>query len=301
MGKRLALCIGINHYTNASHVDLQYARSDAEALEGILADPFRGGFDKVSVLVDAEATKQAIRQAVDTLLLAPDRQPDDLVLVFFSGHGVRDRQDDLCLVPSDFQYHDDGSLNYASMVHTKEIEVSVGNSDVKNIVFLINSCHSGALGKLVGRTWLQDDTNLFILGAARASETAIEMSALSHGVFTECLLRSLNLAPDRGEWITLGAITSFIGAEISKFPTGQLMQTTSQYVSAAISFARNPTYSPVSKEFTQEVMRTYELAGYKVEQSSIGPRYPNVFLAKLHAGFHTSRTSVMCLDTGMCK
>ena len=216
--------------------------------------------------------------------------------MFFSGHGIRDRQDDLCLVSSDFRYHGDGSLDYASMVHTKEIEVSVGNSNVKNIVFLIDSCHRGALGKLIGRTWLQDDTNLFILGAARGSETALETPALSHGVFTECLLRSLNLAPDRGEWITLGAITSFIGAEIGKFPTSQLVQTTSQYVSSAIGFARNPTYSPVSKEFTREVMRTYELAGYEVQTVSTVIGYPNFFVASILAGFQTSRTGVMCLD-----
>lgn len=296
MGKRLAICIGVNHYVNASHVDLRYARSDAEALCGVLADPLRGGFDEVSVLLDDQATKLVIRHTIDAVLLAPDRQSDDLVLVFFSGHGTRDRQNDLCLVPSDFRYHNDGSLDYASMVHTKEIEVSIGNSNVKNIIFLIDSCHSGALGKLIGRTWLQDDTNLFILGAARASETAVETSSLSHGVFTECLLRSLNLAPDRGEWITLGAVTSFVSAEIDKFLTSQLVQTTSHYVSSAIGLARNPAYSPVSREFTQEVMRTYELAGYEIELATAVGGYPNFFMANIRAGFRASRTGVMCFD-----
>jgi hypothetical protein len=301
MGKRYALCIGVNKYVNAKPINLRFARPDAEELASALRDRLRGGFDQVEKLLDEQATKASARQAIDNLLQSPLRQPDDLILLFFSGHGVRDKQGDLCLVPSDFRYHGDGSPDFASLVHAKELEVSIGNSNVQNIVLLIDCCHSGALGKVMGRTSLGDDTNLFVIGAARSSESALEIEKLGHGVFTECLMRALNLPPDKGEWITLGRIIAFIGEEIKKFGVTQLMQSTSHYVDLGIVVARNPSYSILSTEFTSEVARIFELANYELDSSSTHHSYPNFFVARMQVGFRTSKTGVLCLDNRKVK
>jgi hypothetical protein len=301
VGKRYALCIGINEYVNARPINLHFARADAEDLSSALRDALRGGFDEVHELLDEQATKVSIRQAIDDLLQSPLRQPDDLILLFFSGHGVRDRQGDLCLVPSDFRRHIDGNPDFSSLLHAKELEVSLGNSNAQNIILLIDCCHSGALGRVIGRSHFKDDSNLFVIGAARAAEPAFEVEILRHGAFTECLLRALNLPPDKGEWISLGRIVTFIGDEVKKLETAQLIQSTSCFVDLGITIARNPSYSISSTEFTREVTRIFELANYDIQPPTTQYDYPNFFIARLQSGFRPSHTGVLCLDDRQVK
>ena len=60
MGKRYALCVGVNKYKNAKHLDLRFAANDALMIGQILEDKLRGSFDDVSILIDEHATKISI-------------------------------------------------------------------------------------------------------------------------------------------------------------------------------------------------------------------------------------------------
>jgi uncharacterized caspase-like protein len=182
VAKRYAICIGVNTYAINPDASLAYARSDAEEIAKILRDPARGGFDQVYELLDQLATKESIRKTFDSLLQDPQRRQDDLILICFAAHGVLDKQGDLCLVPHDFAYHPSGDLAFPTMVHAKELEISINNSSVKNIVLLIDSCHSGTLGRVLGNISERQGLNLFIIGAAQSAESAVEYNKLRHGV-----------------------------------------------------------------------------------------------------------------------
>jgi len=258
MRKRYAVCVGINEYVNAPSAKLSYAQADASAVARIL--------------------------------------PDDLVLIYFTGHGIRDNSGDLCLVPYDFAYHPNGSFVFASMLHAKEIEVSVNNSRCKNIILIIDSCHSGALGRILGDIVTRISSNIFIIGAAQSSEVAVESQQVQHGVFTECLLRAFNLPPTVGEWISLGQIVAFITEELKKFPTSQLFEFTSHFVNLNVPITRNPSFSTRSRSFTDEVKRVYELANYSVCPKPSWCSYPNLFIVEIVAGFTRTNSAVLCLD-----
>ena len=296
MPKRYAICVGINSYINAPNAELSYAAADASAVCRILSDPTRGNFDEVIELLDEQATKEGLRQKIDLVLQDPRREPDDLVLIYFAGHGIRDNLGDLCLVPHDFSYHSDGSFNFSSMLHAKEIEVSVNNCRSKNIILIIDSCHSGALGRILGDIGTRIGTNIFIIGAAQSSEVAAESQQLQHGVFTECLLRSFNLAPLKGEWISLNQIVAFITEELKKFPTSQLFEVTTHFVNINVPITRNPGYSTTSKSFTDEVKHVYELANYSVRPKPAWCSHPNLFIVEIVAGFTRTCSAVLCLD-----
>jgi hypothetical protein len=296
MPKRYAICVGINNYINAPSAKLSYAEADASAVCRILKDPTRGNFDEVIELLDEQATKEAIRQNMDLLLQNPRREPDDLVLIYFAGHGIRDNLGDLCLVPHDFSYHSDGSFVFSSMLHAKEIEVSVNNCRSKNIILIIDSCHSGALGRILGDIGTRMATNIFIIGATQSSEAAAESQQLQHGVFTECLLRAFNLSPLQGEWISLSQIVAFITEELKKFPTSQLFEVTSHFVNLNVPITRNHSFSTTSRSFTEEVKHIYELANYSVCPKPGWCSYPNLFIVEIVAGFTRTYSAVLCLD-----
>ena len=296
MAKRYAICVGINTYAHDPDADLAYARPDAEDVAKILRDPTRGNFDRVSELLDEQATKDSIRKAVDDLLQDPQRRQDDLILIYFAGHGVRDKQGDLCLVPHDFFRHPNGELAFPSTLHAKELEISINNSPVKNIILLIDSCHSGALGRILGDISGKEGLNLFVIGAARSSEVALEDKAIQHGIFTECLLRALSLPPDREEWISLAQVVSFITEELKKFPTVQLFEATSHFLNFNLPVSRNPSYSVESEAFTRQVQHTFELANYTIHPAPGWCNYPNLFIAEMRAGFRSTFSAILCLN-----
>src|SRR5579864_3923752 len=87
LGRRYALCVGIGTYTNLHNKDLRFAVEDARAiakrLEGSLPDSF-----EVTLLTESDQTsKAALEEAVEHLLSAPDRQAEDLAVIYFSCHG----------------------------------------------------------------------------------------------------------------------------------------------------------------------------------------------------------------------
>lgn len=170
MSKRVAICIGVNQYANAPEANLAFARSDAHTVAQLLDDPMRGGFDWVGQIFDEQAKKDDILREIDLLLYDADLTQDDLVLIYFSGHGKLDGHDDLLLVPHDADFLPNGAVNVSTTVHVNELEIRLKNTQVGSVVLILDACHGGAVGKLLGRIKYRDDANVMLVGAARYSE-----------------------------------------------------------------------------------------------------------------------------------
>ncbi len=84
--KKYALLIGINKYTSSSLIkkELQFAKDDAISMEKLLFDR---GWDTTPVVDSAADRERIIRELYRLSLKAT---PNDKVLIYFAGHGVRD-------------------------------------------------------------------------------------------------------------------------------------------------------------------------------------------------------------------
>src|SRR2546423_15330057 len=89
-GARSALIVASANYTDPELRQLRAPSSDAEALAAVLSGPDIGGFD-VRTLLDQPAHDIAL--AVEEFFA--ERQPDDLLLMHFSCHGVKDQEGEL--------------------------------------------------------------------------------------------------------------------------------------------------------------------------------------------------------------
>jgi WD40 repeat protein len=97
-----AVIIGIDGYPGGDTdlEPLENAANDAREFRRLLVEEFGYDDDKIRYLTDAqgepeeivdgEPTYEAIRAAFEVWLPAQEPQPDDSVLVFFAGHGLRD-------------------------------------------------------------------------------------------------------------------------------------------------------------------------------------------------------------------
>lgn len=300
MPKRIAICIGINSYRNRPQADLQFAHKDARDIASLLRDPLRGGFDSVIEIFDHEATKETLLYEIDQVFSAVELTSQDLLLLYFSGHGALDSGDNLYLVPHDINFRSDNSVHVTTALHIKELEVLLENTKAGYVVVLLDACHSGGVGKLLGRIKYRDHANIILVGASRFSQKAWETPELQHGRFTECILRAANDRPTFGEWITLQQILAHTQHEMQKMGDDQSIEVSSHFVNPNIGIFKNPLYSLITPEFVEETKGLFKLAGYNILEAQTVDIYPNVFAAQERLGFgRQSQTIVMCLNNSI--
>ncbi|WP_250635695.1 caspase family protein [Nostoc piscinale] len=92
MAKKIALLIGVSQYGEGIP-SLSAALNDVAAMERVLQNPNLGGFEQVERLLNPDAI--AMRTAIEKLFKEASR--DDLVLFFFSGHGITNDEGHLYL------------------------------------------------------------------------------------------------------------------------------------------------------------------------------------------------------------
>src|SRR6188474_1874905 len=97
---KYALIIGNNQYNDPKLAQLKTPEADARALAKVLRAKYIGDFEEVTSLVNQ--TEARSRRAISAFL--SNKKPDDLVLLYFSGHGVLDARGRLYLALEDTQY-----------------------------------------------------------------------------------------------------------------------------------------------------------------------------------------------------
>ena len=92
MPRKVALLIGVSEYGEGIP-SLTAPRNDVIAMKRVLENPKMGGFDDVKILPDPDLAQ--MQTAVQQIFAS--RSKDDLVLLFFSGHGITDDNNKLYL------------------------------------------------------------------------------------------------------------------------------------------------------------------------------------------------------------
>ncbi len=139
MPRRIALVVGVSRYHSFSQ--LPTAARDAETMAHVLKHV--AGFDEVLVLADPDATKLA--EASEYLFA--DKEPGDLVLLYFSGHGVKDERGQLHLAVPNTRKHASGELVRATAVSCRHIHDTMSASRSRRQVVILDCCFSGAFAE----------------------------------------------------------------------------------------------------------------------------------------------------------
>ena len=184
--QKIALVIGTNNYKDPG-LKLDFAEDDARAMKEILSNPILYGF-KVTDLIDVSHI--IVSKKIEELLT--NAQQEDFILIYFSGHGKLDDQNDLYL------FLNDTEMNY---FRTTSLRFDIVNkfmetSKSKTIIMIIDSCYSGAAGAKGGGDVTKafsgvSGSDRIILSASSGFEIAKEDKDLKHGIFTNYLLEGL--------------------------------------------------------------------------------------------------------------
>ncbi len=139
MGRRFALIIGNSHYQDSRLAQLVTPQEDVNDLASVLRAPDIGGFEEVTTLVDeSDATT---RLGIEDFFA--DKKPDDLLVMYFSGHGVRDEQGRLYLAVNNTR----ANRLRATAISSEFITSEMDGSRSKRQVLILDCCHSGAFAQ----------------------------------------------------------------------------------------------------------------------------------------------------------
>jgi len=174
---RYALIVGVGEYTDSRIPKLSACPNDARQLYDVLTDPSVGMFptENVTLLSDKNVTRNKVVDALDTLSRKAGKE--DLVVVFFSGHGAVDEKG-----RSYWVMHDSAidRLRATALAET-EITELLGEIRTARLVTLIDACYSASTAKLGKSKSLLDLRKIYpkFTGDGRVAITASKGDQLS--------------------------------------------------------------------------------------------------------------------------
>lgn len=141
---KIALLIGISKYQNNDLNPLPGATKDVESMQRILQHPEIGGFEQVKILLNSEPLE--IQTEIQDAF-SSSRKKDDLILLFFSGHGIKDERGNLYLATHITHKNQAGELVKATAVPASFVHEIMSNCRSKRQIVILDCCFSGAFAQ----------------------------------------------------------------------------------------------------------------------------------------------------------
>lgn len=141
--RKIALLVGISDYEEGLEA-LPSAVKDVAAMQQVLVNPEMGDFAAADVTVLTNPPRQEMTDAIYTLFA--NRQKDDLVLLYFSGHGILDEANEFYF-STRITRKVQGKLLPTTAVSAHDIRGWMEQSRSQRKVIVLDSCFSGAFAK----------------------------------------------------------------------------------------------------------------------------------------------------------
>jgi len=231
-----AVIVGIDRYPHIRH--LKYAVNDAKAFYNHLIDFSQVPTENVTLLLNQEASLTRLRSTLGTHLKNNAGQ-DDMVIIFFAGHGATER--DMMSPDGDglekylLPFNADPKDLYATALPMGEISRIFNRIRSDRLVFIADSCYSGASGgRTIGISGIRANLSdaffdrvtsgkgRVIISASGANEVSAESDELKQGVFTYYLIEGLKGKADidRNGLVTVDEAFRFVSQHVPR-ATGQ--------------------------------------------------------------------------------
>lgn len=219
---RYALLVGISKYPSDPTLDpLPRAVLDVEALRQVLIDPEIGGFGESDVTVLMDAEKVEIETAVSELFTKP--RPEDLVLFYFSGHGVIDPRNDKFYLTS---CSTRTNLLSPTAIWSKYVHEEMNDSRSQHQVIILDCCNSGAFPEGIKGDGILTVNNILpklggegkvVLTASDSNQYAFEEKGFELSLYTHFLVEGLKTgAADKDEdgHISVNELHEYVEAKV---------------------------------------------------------------------------------------
>jgi len=273
---KYALIIGSNKYNDQKLAQLKTPAADSQALARILDDKTIGSFDEVTPLINQ--TESQVRRAISTFLTG--RKPDDLVLLYFSGHGVLDDRGRLYLALRDTQVN----LLKATSIPSSFVADEMDSCRSKRQILILDCCNSGAFARgtkgeqkaVTETTFEGSGFGRVVLTASDSTQYALEgdqvIKQTELSLFTHFLLEGLKTGEadtNNDGHISLDEWYDYTyGRVVSETPR-QVPHKWSYNQQGDLVIARNPHVKKKVVELPHELVQALESSFVGIRESAV--------------------------------
>ena len=179
-------------------------------------------------LADEDASRPAIRRALDTLRQAMTGR-DDLAVVHFSGHGAM-VDGELYLLPRDVQPGDAVALKDSALPLAALKAELLRIAQTGRVLVLLDACYSGGASldgsaREVPSSVLSTAlaaANISVLTSSSASQVSREDARWQNGAFTEAFLEALGAADTNNDGlISANELADYVGRRLAALTEGK--------------------------------------------------------------------------------
>ncbi len=224
------LAVGVSRYRDADF-RLEYADDDARAIAAAFGAQ-RGGplYRDVNTLIltDDSVTRESVLNSMERFL--GQGGPDDVAVIFLAGHGIRDQTTgSYYFLP--YPATSDNFITDALRMSDFDEMVRSVRRNVRGVVLMLDTCHSGALRVTVPNVTAADDLatrmsvgeGFFLLAASKPGEESKEGPESGHGAFTYALLQGLQGGADAdGDGlVSVSDLFGFVARQVPKLTDGR--------------------------------------------------------------------------------
>jgi caspase domain-containing protein len=260
---RFALIVATSQYSDPTLTALEAPARDAESLSDVLGSPEIGGF-AVETLLDRPAAK--VMQEIESFF--EGRRREDLVLLYFSGHGILDDGARLYFATTDTQVERPRS----TAVPAAFVNELMNESRSRRQVLVLDCCNSGAFargikaGGNIGTGERFEGRGKVVITASDALQYAFEAGHVDgegiRSVFTHVLVDGLRTGEadlDRDGYVGLDELYDYVyGRVLDESPRqrprkwafdveGQIFLARTSEAAAALPPAQTTTTEPAAK------------------------------------------------------
>ncbi len=168
---KIALLIGVSEYEPGLN-PLPAAVKDIEALRRVLHDPDMGGFNELKSLPNPDP--QTMQYEIEALFA--ERTKEDLLLLYFSGHGIKDDSGNLYFATLVTKKTSKGELTRSTAVPASFIHDVMKRSRAKRQIIILDCCFSGAFDPALSA---KDDSSIDLQGQLGAEGRVVLTSSSS--------------------------------------------------------------------------------------------------------------------------
>jgi uncharacterized caspase-like protein len=273
---KYALIIGNNKYDDPRLSQLKTPAADSQALAKVLVDKEIGSFDEVTPLINKNETE--IRRAISSFL--NNKKPDDLVLVYFSGHGILDDRGRLFLSLKDTQTN----LLKATAIPSTFVSDEMDSCRSRRQILILDCCHSGAFARgtkgeqkaVTEATFEGSGYGRVVMTASDSTQYALEGDQVIRqtdlSLFTHFLLEGLKTGEadtDHDGHISLDEWYDYTYAKVVSETPRQIPHRWSYNQQGDLIIARNPNAGKRVVELPLELAQAVESSFTSIRESAV--------------------------------
>jgi len=216
---KIALLIGVSNYESGLKL-LPAAQRDVEAMQEILQHPEIGAFNEVNILKNPGLLE--MRRAISKLF--SNRVTEDLLLLYFSGHGLTDESGKFFF--TNCQTEKQGNLDKATALEASFVHDLMDNCNSERQVIILDCCHSGAFptGMIARNSGVIDfqqqlgGRGRVILTSSAATEYSFERQGEDLAIYTRYLVEGIKTGAadlNKDGFISVNELHDYVKNQVS--------------------------------------------------------------------------------------